>query len=104
MFDGPACVCVFENVCVGACECGCCACGWNKQYSVARLGHTGARALATRGRAPPVQVCIRIIGADSIVVDRESGTKQSSNRTAQYRFVYPQNYESRTLTVHEFTV
>ena len=40
---------------------------------VATLGHTGARALATRGRAPPVQVCMRIIGADSIVVDRESG-------------------------------
>ena len=28
---------------------------------------------STRGRAPPVQVCMRIIGADSIVVDRESG-------------------------------
>ena len=48
---------------------------------VATLGHTGARALATRGRAPPVQICIRIIGTDSIVVDRESSAKLSWNRT-----------------------
>ena len=59
---------------------------------VVRLGHTGARALATRGRAlvsrarqiktrlahetshaPPMHVRNRIIGADSIVVDHESG-------------------------------
>ena len=40
---------------------------------VARLGHTGARALATRGRAPPVRVCNQIISADCIVVDRKSG-------------------------------
>ena len=58
---------------------------------VARLGHTGAHALATRGCAPPVQVCI---GTDSIIVNRESATKQSSNRTVQ-------NYESR---MHEFAV
>ena len=44
---------------------------------VARLGHTGARALATRGRAPPVQIRNRIIGADSIAVDRKSGAKRS---------------------------
>ena len=44
---------------------------------VARLGHTGACALATGGRAPPVQVRIQIIGTDSIVVDRESGAKRS---------------------------
>ena len=62
---------------------------------VARLGHTGARALATRGCAPPVQVFIRIIGSENTVVDRESGGKRSSNRTAQYRYVYPQNYKSR---------
>ena len=43
---------------------------------VARLGHTGARALATRVRAPPVQVSMQIIGADSSIVDRESGAKQ----------------------------
>ena len=29
---------------------------------VARLVHTGARAPATRVRAPPVQVCTRFIG------------------------------------------
>ena len=44
---------------------------------VARLEHTGAHALATRGRAPLVQVCMRIIGANSIVIDHESGAKQS---------------------------
>ena len=31
---------------------------------VAKLGHTGARALATRGCAPPVQALLKIIGAD----------------------------------------
>ena len=44
---------------------------------VARLGHTGACALATRGRAPPVQVSMRIIGADSITVDRKLGANPS---------------------------
>ena len=43
---------------------------------VARLGHTGAHTLATRGHAPPVQVSMLIIGTDSIVVNRESGTKR----------------------------
>ena len=65
---------------------------------VATLGHTGARALATRGCAPPVQVSMRIVCADSSIVDRESGAEQSRNRTAQYRYVYPQNYESHTLS------
>ena len=65
---------------------------------VARLGHTGARALATRSYAPPVQVFIRIIGAESTVVNHESGSKMFSNRTAQYCYVYPQNYESRKPT------
>ena len=31
---------------------------------VAKLGHTGACALATRGRAPPVQAHLKIIGAE----------------------------------------
>ena len=35
----------------------------------ARVGHTGACALATRGCPPPVQVSMRIIGTDNIVVD-----------------------------------
>ena len=39
---------------------------------VARLGQTGAHTLATRGRAPSMQVRNRIIGTDSIVVDRKS--------------------------------
>ena len=64
---------------------------------VARLGHTGARALATRGRAPPVQVFMRI------VVVRESGAKRSLNRTAHYRNVYSQNYESCMLTIRRVT-
>ena len=51
---------------------------------VARLGHTGARALANRGRAPPVQVSVRIIGADSIVVDRESGIEIEWRSIATY--------------------
>jgi len=31
---------------------------------VAKLGHTGARALATGGCAPPVQALLKIIGAE----------------------------------------
>ena len=31
---------------------------------VAKLGHTGVRALATRGCAPPVQALLKIIGAE----------------------------------------
>ena len=69
-----------------------------KSSGVARLGHTGVRALATRDRAPPMQVCMQIVGADSIAVDREMCAKRSRNRTAQYHYVYPQNYESHTLT------
>ena len=45
-----------------------------KSSGVARLGHTGAHALATRGRAPPVQVCNQIISADGIVIDRKTST------------------------------
>ena len=42
---------------------------------VARLGHTRARALATRRHAPPEQVRSGIIRADSIVVDQELSTE-----------------------------
>ena len=45
----------------------------NKHSGVARLGHTGACTLATRGRAPPVLVHNQIVSADSIVVDHKSG-------------------------------
>ena len=65
---------------------------------VARLRHTGAHALATRGCTTPVQVCI---SADSIVVDHRSGAKRSSNQTAQYHYVHTQNYESR---MREFAI
>ena len=40
---------------------------------VAKLGHTGARALATRGCAPPVQALLKIIGAECTVINRELG-------------------------------
>ena len=49
-------------------------------------------------------ICKRIIGTDSIVVNRKSGAKMSGKRTAQYRYVYPQDYESHVLTVREFGV
>ena len=42
---------------------------------------------------------MQIIDTDSSVVDCELGAKWSWNQTAQYRYVYPQNYESRMLTV-----
>ena len=42
---------------------------------VAKLGHTGARALATRGCAPPMQALLKIIGAECTVINRELGAK-----------------------------
>ena len=57
----------------------------------------GACALATRGCAPLVRVSMRIIGADSIFVDRESG---ASKRSWNWIAHYPQNYVSCTLTVY----
>ena len=44
---------------------------------VAMLGHTGAHILATKGRAPLVQVSVLFIGADNNIVDRKLGAKQS---------------------------
>ena len=44
---------------------------------VAKLGHTGARALATRGCAPPVQALLKIIGAECTVINRELGVKSA---------------------------
>ena len=44
---------------------------------VAKLGHTGAHALATRGRAPPVQALLKIIGAECTVINRELGVKSA---------------------------
>ena len=43
-------------------------------HGTARLGHTGAHGLATRGCAPPVQVRNQIIGTGSIIVECKSGT------------------------------
>ena len=47
---------------------------------VAKLGHTGARALATGGCAPPVpvQALLKIIGAEyTAVINRELGAKSA---------------------------
>ena len=47
----------FTTVCVCVCVCVLCdsVCVCGVPSGVAKLGHTGARALATRGCAPPVQ-------------------------------------------------
>ena len=51
---------------------------WKVQCSgVAKLGHTGARALATGGCAPPVQALLKIIGAECTVINRELGAKSA---------------------------
>ena len=42
---------------------------------VAKLGHTGARALATGGCAPPVQALLKIIGSECTVINRELGAR-----------------------------
>ena len=47
---------------------------------VAKLGHTGARALATGGCAPPVQVLLKIIGAECTVINRKLGAKSAQRR------------------------
>ena len=44
---------------------------------VTKLGHTGARALATGGCAPPVQALLKIIGAECTVINRELGAKSA---------------------------
>ena len=44
---------------------------------VAKLGHTGARALATGGCAPPVQALLKIIGAECTVINGEFGAKSA---------------------------
>ena len=44
---------------------------------VAKLGHTGARALATGGCAPPVQALLKIIGAECTVINHELDAKSA---------------------------
>ena len=46
---------------------------------VAKLVHTGARALASRGCAPPVQALLKIIIAECTVINRESGAKTTQS-------------------------
>ena len=61
---------------------------------LARLVHTRTRALATRGRAPPKQVRMRIIGADSIVVDCELSAKRKSNSAVSESHTFTLRWES----------
>ena len=61
---------------------------------VAKLGHTGARALATRGCAPPVQALLKIFGVECTVINCELGAKSAQrcwNQAAQYCYLYIQN-------------
>ena len=44
---------------------------------IAKLGHTGGRALATRGCALPVQVLLKIIVAKCTVINHELGAKSA---------------------------
>ena len=65
---------------------------------IAKLGHTGARALETRGCAPPMQALLKIISVECTVINRELGAKSSQrcwNRAAQYIYIYlyPPNNE-----------
>ena len=48
-----------------------------RSSGVAKLGHTGARALATGSCAPPLQVLLKIIGAECTVINRELGAKSA---------------------------
>ena len=42
---------------------------------IAKLRHTGARTLATRGCAPPLLVLLKIIAAECTAINRKSSTK-----------------------------
>ena len=59
---------------------------------VAKLGHTGARALATRGCAPPVQALLKIIGTECSA-NWALKVHKGVNRAAQYCYLYLQNNE-----------
>ena len=51
---------------------------------VAKLGHTGARALVTRGCAPPMQALLKIVGAEcTTVINRELGAKHGQSLVSQ---------------------
>ena len=58
---------------------------------VARLGHTGPRALATRGRTPPVQVRNQIMGADNMV-DNRANQALNGLEIERRSIANPQNY------------
>ena len=53
-------------------------CQFDINHSVtAKLGHTGARTLATRGCALPVQALLKTIGSECTIINRELGTKSA---------------------------
>ena len=55
-----------------------CQFGFDINHSVtAKLGHTGARTLGTRGCALPVQALLKIIGSECTIINRELGTKSA---------------------------
>ena len=59
-------------------------CGSNFASGVAKLGHTGARALVTRGCVPPMQALLKIIGAEcTTVINRELGAKRGQSLVSQ---------------------
>ena len=64
--------------------------------SVAKLEYTGAHTIATRGCAPPVQACLKVIGGKCNVVNR-GGLLSCPDRIyiTQYRdnYLYLQNNE-----------
>ena len=51
--------------------------GVERGSGIAKLGHTGARTLAARGCAPPVQALLKIIRAECTVINRELAAKSA---------------------------
>ena len=68
-----------------------------KISGVARLGHTGARALATRGHAPLVYASE--LSALTLIVSLSIANRAPNRLESEQRsiVIYPQDYESRTL-------
>jgi len=64
-----------------------------------QAGHTGARALATGGCDPPVQVLLKIIGAECTVINHKLGAKSAQRCTLKSScvYLYLQNNEVRML-------
>ena len=63
---------------------------------VAKLGHTGACALATRACAPPVQALLKIIDAECVYRYQTRTVLKSAQRTPLGVFGYPPGGELKT--------